>query len=512
MREKVDLRDRYDLAVVGGGVHGAAIAWEAALTGRQVCLLEQDDFGAATSANSLKIIHGGLRYLQTLDLRRTRAYAREQSRLVNWFPHLVTPLQCIMPTYPEWKKSRFAMGCGIQCYEAMVGSRSLPRGGLLSLNSAKRFIAPAWKDDMTGGAMWYDAQVYNSERLVLSYALSARDQGADVFNYMRVSGLSKQDGEVELQLSDRLDGAEYRLTAGHVVDASGAAGPVAGKVEQRYTRAVNLVFGKRVLDVALGLRLQGSDRFGDGRLLFLVPWRGTATMAGTWYFPDREQNVITQEELDACLQDLRSAVPGVEWVESDLNLVHVGRLPLTADGTQLLEKPGIRPLPDWPQVIAVVGVKFSNARLVAESLAKRLFGPARMQRVPYGGDANWPQYRTQFEERWAGTLGAQTVTRLAANYGNRCEQLFEDPRSCGDRVAGSDLLFNEVEYACEVELAYSVSDILLRRAGLGDLEQPAPELVSQCAMLLAQRYNWDVVRIEQEIDKVTGHYQRVVNE
>src|SRR5262245_2513348 len=89
----------YDLLIVGGGIYGACTAWDASLRGLSVALIERADFGSATSANSLKIIHGGLRYLQHADFRRMRASIRERTTLMRIAPHLVHPLPVLIPTY-----------------------------------------------------------------------------------------------------------------------------------------------------------------------------------------------------------------------------------------------------------------------------------------------------------------------------------------------------------------------------------------------------------------------------
>ena len=90
---------RYDLLVVGGGIYGACVAWEAVLRGLSVAVVEKADFGSATSANSLKIIHGGLRYLQHGDIRRMRDSIFERTTLLRIAPHLIHPLPVMIPTY-----------------------------------------------------------------------------------------------------------------------------------------------------------------------------------------------------------------------------------------------------------------------------------------------------------------------------------------------------------------------------------------------------------------------------
>ena len=526
MQDRIEPRKHYDLAVIGGGVHGAAVAWEAALAGAKVALFEQQDFGSGTSANSLKIIHGGLRYLQDFDLARSRAYAREQDRLVTWFPHLVRPLPCIMPTYSGWKKGRLVMGCGIQFYEALAWPRTLPRGSLLSAADTRSKIAGAWRAGMTGGALWYDAQVYNGERLVLSYALSARSEGADVFNYISVCDLTKRDANMELRVRDQLNNSEHVVSAACVVDARGATEQVFGQdaarerprtvPQQKYTRAVNIVFKMPFIATAVGLQLSGGTAHKEDRLLFLAPWRG-ATLAGTWYFPDRPERVITRSELAACLSDLRSVVPGMDWSEQSIDWVHIGRLPLANDDQSLLDRPKIVPSPQWPQLIKLVGVKYSNARLVAETLVRRLFGRPRGRRLIYGGQyANWEQYRTEAMDRFGHALGHDTVDRLTMNYGSLCERILESDGAVrtGEpaRLDGSDILLEEVQHACEQESAYTIGDVLLRRTGLGALAPPAAETTAHCAAILARRYDWDTARVQREMQDMAAYYERIIDE
>ena len=98
----------YDLLVVGGGIYGACVARDAALRGLSVALVEKSDFGAATSANSLKIIHGGLRYLQHADFMRMRESVKEQQVLMRIAPHLVHPLPVLIPTYGHWLQGKEA--------------------------------------------------------------------------------------------------------------------------------------------------------------------------------------------------------------------------------------------------------------------------------------------------------------------------------------------------------------------------------------------------------------------
>ncbi len=512
MRDPLNLRDHYDIAVIGGGVHGAAVAWEASLTGAKVCLFEQDDFGAAVSANSLKIIHGGLRYLQHFDIKRTRAYAREQERLLSWFPHLIQPLPCVMPTYKDWRKGRWSMRAGIAWYDFLAGHRSLPSGNVFSRDKARSFVRSVWRDEMTGGALWFDAQVYNGERLVLSYVLSARASGADVVNHMRVVGIEEANGALRLDLSDQLNGSAGVIIADHVVNAGASDfGSDGERGAQPYVRAVNLVFNRPYADTAVGVQLPGAAQFAGGRLLFITPWRGRSVV-GTWYFPDRPEPVITRDELTACLKDLSTAVPGEQWSEDEIGLIHVGRLPVDGDG-QLLENPRVYPSKVWPQMTNIIGVKYSNARLVAQEFVARRYGKPRRERIVYGAGFTDPdQYRSDLQQRWSSVLDDETLSHLYRNYGDICDQILPaDQQGAPTRIGDSAIFVQEIEHVCEHELAYTLQDVLIRRTGLGELMRPPEEIVSICAQQLAKRYNWDDARVQKERDDLHQYYQRVVD-
>lgn len=155
-------RKRYDVLVIGGGITGACVAWDATLRGLSVALVERDDFGAATSANSLKTVHGGLRYLQDADLAQVRKMVRERQAFLRIAPHLVRPLPCLMPTYRgSIMRHKAVMGTALKLNDllsidrnwAMDPARRLPAGRVLSREAclallpggARNPISPTWR-------------------------------------------------------------------------------------------------------------------------------------------------------------------------------------------------------------------------------------------------------------------------------------------------------------------------------------------------------------------------------
>ncbi len=190
----------FDLLVIGGGIYGAALAREAATRGLKTALVEQADFCSGSSANSLKIIHGGLRYLQQADLPRVFESIRERSILLQTAPHLVSPMPCLMPTRGLAMKSRPVMAAGMLANDILSCRRNrrldplrrIPNGGTLSRREILE-IAPSLRDTpVTGAARWVDGLAYDTERLVVGMIKAAAAAGTVVANHVRVQSCGRR--------------------------------------------------------------------------------------------------------------------------------------------------------------------------------------------------------------------------------------------------------------------------------------------------------------------------------
>ena len=191
----------YDVAVVGGGIYGICAVYEAVRRGLSACLLEREDFVGATSSNSLKTIHGGLRYLQHADLGRMRESIRERARLLRVAPHLVRPLPFVLPDararpprqadHADCARAQRRHRLRSECRRAARAAPSRPAGS--SGGATSRGSCPASTTrKLTGGAIWYDCQVANTERLALAYLRSAVAAGAACANYAEVIRLRRE--------------------------------------------------------------------------------------------------------------------------------------------------------------------------------------------------------------------------------------------------------------------------------------------------------------------------------
>ncbi len=220
----------YDLIVVGGGIYGVMLAFEASARGVSVLLLERDDFGSATSFNSLKTIHGGLRHLQRLNLRQHRLFVNERRWFLQQFPVLVQPLPVLMPLYNTGlrRPGVMRMALTIDHYlsvdrnRGLPAHRSIPRGTIISASEVKRLYPDVETRGLGGGALWFDACMPDSHRLIIEVLRATCRANSVVLNYVSASDLITANGRVAgVHAVDHVDGTELEFKAPLVVNAAG---------------------------------------------------------------------------------------------------------------------------------------------------------------------------------------------------------------------------------------------------------------------------------------------------
>jgi glycerol-3-phosphate dehydrogenase len=172
----------FDVVVVGGGITGAATAWDAAQRGLSVALLERGDFGGATSAESLKVVHGGVRYLQHLDVVRVRESSGERRALLRMAPHLVQPMPFVVPTYGHGMRGPEILGVAFALLNALTADRNrgitdparrIPAAGIVSRSRVLEWFPEINKEGLTGAGVFYDGQLFNPPRLVWALVRTA---------------------------------------------------------------------------------------------------------------------------------------------------------------------------------------------------------------------------------------------------------------------------------------------------------------------------------------------------
>jgi glycerol-3-phosphate dehydrogenase len=456
----------HDVVVIGGGIIGAAAAWDAAQRGLDVALVEAADFASGTSFNSLKTIHGGLRYLQSFDLPRMRQSIADRRALLRIAPGLVRPVPFVVPVYGHGTRGREAFGMGLRLNEWLSRSRNrgvsaerrIPNGRLLSRAQVLELMPGVEPAGLTGGALWYDAQVVDSERLVLAFLLQAVEQGAALANYVEVTGLLRDGPRVKGVLArDVASGADVEIRARTVLSAAGPWTENIFALACLERPAIPLL---RSVNVVVRRPLLASHAFGarcDDRFVFMIPWR-ERTLVGTAYQPEGEGSIA--ESVDALLRDAGRAFPWAGLSAADLTLVHCGLVPGERGASGLWSRDLVRDhtRDGAPGLISIVGVKYTTARAVAQTAVDLLF--RRLERAS-------PPCRTA-----------------------------ETPLIHARALAGG--VAERARHAVENEMALHLSDVVLRRLDLGSRGAPPEEELAEVAERQASVLDWSDERIRSE--------------
>lgn len=386
-------RQTYDLIIVGGGIYGAMLCLEASRRGLHSLLIERHDFGGATSFNSLRIIHGGLRYLQNLDFHRFFESVGERRWFLNTFPSLVKPLPCLMPLYGGVLRSPFLLRV-VLCANDIFSSkrnhglrpdRHLPSGKVINPKQTREIFPEVDEQRLKGGAVWYDACMPDSQRLLIETLRWACQFGATALNYVEAQELRTGKKAVAgVGAMDRESGACHEFKARIVVNA---AGPWCREAATRFHQDQPALFKPSLAWNVLLNRNAFSDhalavaprKKSKARVYFLCPWKGKL-FAGTGHAArhgTEKRPMPTTEELQDFLDDLNIAIPSLQVHQDDIVHIFPGFLPVTEDGSVRLTTREVifdHAKHDGPKgLYSISGVKFTTARLVAEKTLNRIF-------------------------------------------------------------------------------------------------------------------------------------------
>ena len=302
-------RERFDLLVIGAGINGAAIARDAALRGLSVALVEQDDIGGGTTAWSSRLIHGGLRYLEHGELGLVRESLRERELLLRNAPHLVRPLEFVLPVYAGRSRAALSIRAGLSAYDLLSPRGALPRHSWLSTTAALTLEPALAQPGVRGAALYWDAQAEFPERIAVENALDARAHGALLLTHTRVARLA-QDGAHLVGPG----GDERVLNARAIVNATG---PWLDELftSTRHRPLLGGTKGSHIVlprfDGAPGRALY-AEAVSDGRPFFVIPWLGHLLVGATDTRFSGDPMALQAERARACLPAGRgqSAVSG----------------------------------------------------------------------------------------------------------------------------------------------------------------------------------------------------------
>lgn len=544
----------FDVVVIGGGIYGICTAWDAVRRGLTVALVERGDFAHATSANSFKIVHGGVRYLQHADFPRLRESSQERTTLLRIAPHLVQLLPIVVPTYGRGMRGRLALRAGLALYDCLTWDRNrdlvdpdrrIPRSRMISREECLSLFPDLPSDGLTGGAIFHDGQIYNPPRLALSILRSAVNEGAAAANYVEAMDFLRRGSRIRgVRARDVLGGGSLEIRAKVVINATGpwAEGLVARSLgftpspPSTFSRDACFVVARRLLDryaVAIPAQTRDPDAIVSRgkRHLFIVPWRDN-TLIGVWHVVHRrspDDFSVTDDELQRFLDEVNEAYPALCLTLDDVWVRNAG---LVLFGNN---EPGAPDLSYGKRsriidharahgvegLITIIGVRWTTARRVADNamgiVSSKLACPlprCTTAHTPvYGGAIDgFEDFVSDAVQEHADGLTPRTVRHLAHNYGTEYRQVLAYAGAAPQWkciVPGSPVLEAEVVHAVREEMAQRLSDVVFRRTDLGTAEYPGDTAIAVCAEIMARELDWHPDRTQTEMDDVRRAFPRL---
>ena len=529
----------FDVLVVGGGITGAGVAMDAVMRGFSVALLERGDFACGTSSRSSKLVHGGLRYLQSFDLGLVREALLERQINVAMAPNLVKPLKLVVPAFDGERPDR-KLGLALGMYDAMAlpsirGLRkrkdgkeeeveldpsqwSPDRHREIDGDEVVRQIPAIEKRQPTGGYVFYDCQT-DDVRLVLAALEEATRWGAVCLNRAEVTRLTESGGRATgVAMRDGVTGEEFEIKAQNVVNATGVwadqlrPGELASEAEVpriRPSRGTHILLSSEDVPLVSGAIVPA----GGGRFIFALPWLGR-TLIGT---TDSDYEADSLEHVPPSGADVEYLLNAVnEFFDTELTPPDVvgafaGVRPLIApaEGKKSVDISRKEELYETSSgMVTITGGKLTTWRAMAELTVDRI--------VERSGEAE----RCRTRSARIGVLvdpddlprvegvPEDSYAALADRYGATAEAVLEvaaeDGRLAQPIVEGLPDLQAEAVWSVRNEQAISLGDVLLRRTRLGllagrELTERSSGALDRVAAVLGSELGWDTERIELEI-------------
>lgn len=470
----------YDIVVIGGGINGAAVARDAAGRGYRVLLAERDDYAAATSSASSKLVHGGIRYLEHGEFRLVRESLHERATLLAIAPHLVAPLRFLLPITKSQPRPAWMVSLGLTLYDVLAGRHRLSGTGRLTAEATAEL--GELRTEATTAILHYPDCWTDDARLTLCTLLDARQRGADIRNRCEAIAVAPTEAGFRIELRHR--GTRTTVTARAVVNASGpwadrllqrVEGRAPSPVRLRLVRGSHIVVAARPDARPEAYTLQHDD----GRVVFVIPWLdGRFRIIGTTDVPHDADPTAAQ-----CAPEERDYLIAVHN--------RYFRRPIAA-GDVIWSWSGVRPLVDdgsdrpskvtrdfrlqveahgKTALVTIFGGKLTTHRVLAERVLSALEPALGFRRKPWtahepitGGDlpidrhaalaASGPMY-----------LAPKLRSRWVATYGSVAAELFEAVRQRPSlsREIAPGICEAELQHASSREDAVTADDFLYRR-------------------------------------------------
>lgn len=507
----------YDIVVVGGGITGAGIAFDAAQRGMKVALVEMQDFASGTSSRSTKLVHGGLRYLKQLQIGVVSETGKERAIVYENGPHVTTPEWMLLPMHKGGTFGPATTSLALKVYDFLAGVKKSERRTMLSVQEtlAKE---PLVKENGLKGGGYYVEYKTDDARMTIEVMKRAAEFGADILNYTKATGFTydKKKKVNGIEAIDTISNTKFKIKGRKVVNASGPwVDEVRGKdysknnKQLRLTKGIHLVFDESVFPLKQAVYF---DTESDKRMIFAIP-RDGKTYVGTtdtFYNNDKTSPKVTQEDRDYIIDAINYMFPTVKVTDEDIESTWAGIRPLILekgkDPSEISRKDEI-----WEGksgLLTIAGGKLTGYRHMAQEIvdlvAKRLkeeyklnFKESNTKHTTIsggdvGGSANFEHFiEKSLKPELYSYLPEDEQRFLIKKYGSNVEKLFNIAHTKHTaEVNGLPLVYYaQLVYSIQEEMVVKPTDFLTRRTGdlyfdIHKVEQHKEAVIDTMANLL----------------------------
>ena len=471
--KEVNTGKKYDVLVIGGGIHGSTFARIVAFNGLRVLLLELKDFGHSTSSSSSKLAHGGLRYLENLDFIQVLEGVKAREELINTANHLVYPYPFLLPIFEKSKFSRFKIKLGLCIYDYFLKNKS-------NKNIFKLFESTDclkyFRERVFGAFQYFDA-IMEDQRLVIENIIQATQEGARCLNYCRVDSVRKEkDDLITVGFSDLLNNKKIEAKCGIVVNCAGSLAPFIGTIRKeqhkvQYSKGTHIIFNKKWENPALIIPMKEK-----GRYYFVLP-HFSGTLVGTTEksikHPELQQTP-SLDEINEIIQRLEKDIPYAGLNKEHIQFVYAGLRTLPVRGTLFKKNTSkLSRKHKWEfnntlGMLTLYGGKYTTSLWTSFEGVKKMWkisglfpSPNSVSTRKLPGAFNDGEKISLIEMFDDANIPEHIYDRLLYIYGRRCKYFFEDD---GDlKIVDNFFIRGEFKLAFKVDKAKTAEDFIFRR-------------------------------------------------
>lgn len=521
--------EEFDVLVIGAGITGAGVAWDAALRGLKVAIIDKEDFSAGTSSGSSKLVHAGLRYLAYLEFGLVHRASLERQWLFKKCPHQTEPIPFIIPVYKNGKYSSFKLRFAGVMYDLLAHFNNTENHKFLSKKETLALIPNIKNNDVLKRSLYYWDGIMDDARVTLEVILSAKEVGAlclnhvEAVSFIKKNNLSDDPVVTGIQAKDTLTGKTFEVKSKVVVNATGPwTDEVLSKINDHKEMLVPSkgihIITKRLINQDVVLVITADD----DRMMFVIPFRKDYSLIGTtdtFYEGDMDHVEVTDEDVKYVISAINNDLPNIVTKE-DVISAYSGIRPLLKSPKAKSESDtsrGYEIFETHPNLFTITGGKYTIFRYMAKEmvdqiikhlgLSKRKYRCKTKNSYLHGGkgikkidnyvEKNARVIMLELE------LEEDIVRHLVHTYGNAHEHLItliKENNRLGERIGeGRPHVLAEIHHAITSEMCLTLSDFMLRRTQLQLIDHQGLDVVEKIAKEMAKLLDWNEKEIEQQI-------------